>query len=460
MAKAKKEQKKNLKKDAGTLIAGALNDITIPYFNDVFINTDPTLLARGGGKGLEIYEEIERDTEAYALLQKRKATLIEREWDVVAGGDKPADDEAAEFVRDELKRLPFDRICEGLLDATLKGYAVAEIVWGRRDNYIVPFKIKDQEQRRFVFDEHWNPRLLNWTSMWKGEKLPAQKFMVHRFGVKGNRPYGLGMGTRLYFPVLFKREGVTFWLKFLEKFASPTVVGKTPYGTLENDQATLLRTLRRFHSDGAITVPVDVDVELLEAKRSGSMSGNEWCNYWDKQMSIGILGETLTTDIGSVGSLAAAQVHSGILDKLVDSDSDLLSDTLYEQLISWMVGYNFPGAAIPRVIRKRPKNEKAEAETNKLKAEAAISHNDALKAKLAFVADIDNDDVARSILVASELVENLEGDVVDELINERQKFKTVTPANPLMGDNNGPPLDDDEAAQFAAYKLKKKHLNS
>jgi len=189
------KQAKNLKKDAGKLIAGAKSDITIPHFNDVFLNTDPTLLSRGGGKGLEIYEEIERDTEAYALFQKRKSTLIEREWEVKAGGENPRDLEAAEFVEKQLKRIPFDRICENLLDAILKGYSVVEIVWQRFEGKIVPKKIVSQEQRRFVFDEDWKPRLLTWTSMFKGEELPDRKFMVHRFGVKGNRPYGLGMGT-------------------------------------------------------------------------------------------------------------------------------------------------------------------------------------------------------------------------------------------------------------------------
>ncbi len=451
MEEVSNQERKNLKKDAGRLIASARNDVTIPHFNDVFFNTDPTILSRGGGKGLEIYEEIERDTEAYALLQKRKSTLIERDWEVVAGGDSARDLEAAEFVTQQFKQIPFERMCENLLDATLKGYSIIEIVWQRFENRIIPKKIVSQEQRRFVFDEHWQPRLLTWTSMFKGEELPARKFMVHRFGVKGNRPYGLGMGTRLFFPVMFKREGIAFWLKFLEKFASPTVVGKTPYGTLEGDQRKLLDTLQRFHSDGAITVPLDVEVALLEATRSGSMSGFEWCNYWDKQMSICILGETLTTDIGSVGSLAAAQVHSGVLDKLVDSDSDLLSDTLYEQLITWMIEYNYPGAAVPRVVRRRPKNEKAEAETNQAKAEASLSHNEALQAKMAFISIINNDETATSILMASGLVDGLEPEVVAELVNIRSEFKAQAPAAIDI-----PALDDDTAA-FAAYRLKKKH---
>lgn len=329
----------------------------------------------------------------------------------------------------------------------MKGFAIGEIIWERTANRILPIDIKSHEQRRFMFDRDWKPRLLTWTDMHLGEALPEHKFIVHRHGVKGNNPYGLGMGTRLFFPVLFKREGVTFWLKFLEKFASPTIVGKTPYGQLEGEQNKVLNILKQFHSNGAITVPVDVDVELLEAKRAGSMSGLEWCNYWDKQMSIAMLGETLTTDIGAVGSRAAAEVHSGVLDKL------LLADTLQKQLITWLVEYNFPGAVIPRVQWKRPKDEKQDAET--AKAEAAIAHNEALRAKLAFVADIDNDDVARSILITSDLVDGFDNDVIDALVTDRLKFKVAAAPSPLIGDKGGPPLDDEDAA-FAALSFKKK----
>jgi phage gp29-like protein len=458
--KKKKETKKNLKKEAGALIASAQNDITIPFFNEVFINQDPTLLARGGVKGLAIYDEIERDTFAFSVIQKRKKTLIAREWQVIAGGEKPIDHEAREFVEAQLDRIAFDRLCESLLDATMKGYSVCELVWGRIDDAIVPVEIKDQEQRRFMFDKDWHPRLLTQSDMFEGRELPPRKFIVHRFGVKGNNPYGLGMGTRLFFPVLFKREGVAFWLKFLEKFASPTVIGKTPYGTLDSDQRKIMSMLQRFHSDGAMTVPVDVDVDLLEAKRSGAMSGLEWVNYWDKQMSIAMLGETLTTDLGAVGSRAAAEVHSGVLDKLVDGDADLLSDTLHETLIAWLIDYNFPGAAVPRVVRKRPKNAKEEAETATAKSTAALKRNEALRAELSFIADIKDDATAKALLMSSGLVDELDIEVIDALVGDRSVFKapslqTQKTLSPLIGDNGGPPFDDDTA--FAAGSFKKKH---
>lgn len=115
--------RKNLPAQARQLIATARNDITIPMFTTVLQPQDATLIARGGGKGLALYDEIDRDTHAYAVLQKRKLALVAREWVVEPASTTPADEEAADFIRDIVVRLNFDRLCLDLLDATLAGSA-------------------------------------------------------------------------------------------------------------------------------------------------------------------------------------------------------------------------------------------------------------------------------------------------------------------------------------------------
>lgn len=409
-------------RQAGIVIADASRDITIPHFTDVLQPVDDTLLARGRGKGLKIYDEVERDTYAWAALQKRKKTLLRREWEVLAGGEAAIDEEAAEFCEEALKKLSFDRISEEFLDATLKGYAVSEIVWRREGAAIVPDRIVSHDQRRFVFDPYWRPRLLTLSNMVKGEALPDRKFIVHRHGVKGNNPYGLGLGTRLFWAVLFKREGVAFWLHFLDKFASPTVVGKSPYGTLESQQRTLLDTLASIVTHSAITVPLGTEVAFLEATRSGAVSYRDWCEYWDKQISICVTGETLTSDIGSVGSRAAAETHQEILEMLVDGDADLLSATLRDQLLTWMVEYNFPGAAVPEVWRLRPENEKSNAETRQAKAEAANAENDAILAIVAAAGRIDGEAEARAYITSFGVTEHLPDATIDRLVKARLAF--------------------------------------
>lgn len=365
------EARKNLPAEARNLIATARNDITIPFFNTVMVPADDTLIQRGGGKGLKIYDEIERDTHAYAVIQKRKFALVGRNWEVEPASDSPLDKRAAAFVEEQLAAINFDQLCLDLLDATLKGYAVAEIVWKRDGASIVPERIVAHDQRRFTFDEFWKPRLLTMAAPLFGEELPDRKFIVHRFGVKGNNPYGLGLGSKLFWPCLFKREGVAFWLTYLEKFASPTPVGKYPQGTLPEDQNRLLNNLLAMVQAGALVAPIGTEVSFLEAIRAGNAGYSEWCGYWDTQMALCVFGSTLATYVEGQGSRAASETHKEAEEQIIDADGDLLTDTLGGGFLKWLVDYNLPGAGVPSVRRLRAKNALQHEELRKKRAENA-----------------------------------------------------------------------------------------
>src|SRR5258708_28346876 len=113
-------QEKNAPKSVPDLkeIATVARDWTYPVFMGVLLNRDDTLLQRGQGKGLKIYDEIERDARVYSALQKRKLAVIARPWDVEPATDSAADTQAAEGVNAQLKALNFDQVPRDLLDAT------------------------------------------------------------------------------------------------------------------------------------------------------------------------------------------------------------------------------------------------------------------------------------------------------------------------------------------------------
>lgn len=239
-------------------IATIARDINRTTYGGVLQNTDDTLLTRGGAAGLKIYDNIERDTHAFAVLQKRKLAVAAREWRVDAASEDARDTQAAEIARRALNDEQFDVLTVGLLDAILKGFAVAEVMWQVVDNLILPASFIMRDQRRFVFAdgerEGFDLRLLTREAPFKGEPLPQRKFIVHRSGAKDGSPYGLGLGTRLFWPVLFKRQDITFWLTFADKFGSPTAVGKYPNGAPKAEQDKLLAALDALAQDGRIAV--------------------------------------------------------------------------------------------------------------------------------------------------------------------------------------------------------------
>jgi phage gp29-like protein len=357
--------RKNIPAQGRVLFAHARNDITIPHYGTALRPTDDVLIRRG--KGVELYREVLRDGRAYTVLQKRARALIARDWKVEPASEEPVDVRAAEFVERQLQRLPFDQITLGMLDATLMGFSPSETVWERDGFEVVPRLVKKIDQRRIVFNIDWQPRLLTMENMLDGLPFPERKLMVHRFDEHdGSDPYGFGLGRILFWHVLFKREGVGFWLKALERFATPIPVAEYPFGTLPEDQKRLLDALSGSITGGALAVPAGTKIEFAKAALSGQVTHEGWSRYWDEQTAEAVLGETLTTNIGSNGSKAAAETHKDVKDELIDGDADLVGASLQDQLIRWMVEYNFPDAQPPLILRPRSSNVIAE-ETAKLK---------------------------------------------------------------------------------------------
>lgn len=321
-------------------------------------NEDPILLRRGGGKGLDLYDDLRRDPKVGSVLQKRISALVGREWSVEPGEDTPQAQQVAQLVREALGGLPWNRCVRGMLGCLLKGVSMSEVIWKPVGARLMPVAVKARNPRRFEFtDGDGGPelRLLTRTSPTLGEALPARKFIVHRHDAEYGNPWGNGLGQRLFWPVFFKRQGVGFWLSALEKFGQPTVLGRYEQGSTETDVNRLLQALQAVASEAAVAIPEGMAAELLEAKRSGTFDGYaSLARYMDDDIAQVVLGETLTSSAGEVGSRALGEVHDGVRLELTKADADELSDTLNTGFIRWIVELNEPayvaaGRPLPRI---------------------------------------------------------------------------------------------------------------
>lgn len=346
---------------------------------DRLLPKDDTLLTRGGGTalGLKLYDELERDPKAWEVLEKRKMSLASRPWRVTPpeGDTSRAAKKAADMVRAQLTAVGFDQVTRALLDANLKGISTNEVMWRRDGSEIVVDDVLDLEPWMFQFALKPDPdeytfarcgvRLLTAGNYNLGEKVPHRKFLIHRFGAKYNNPWGLGLGTRLFWPIFFKRQGIQFWLSFAERFGTPVPVGKYPNNATPQEKATLRRALQAFQQEASIMVPAGMEITLLEAAKSGIDTYENLCRFMDEQTAGIVLGKP---GAQSGGALAAAiNTENEIRLELVKADGDLLSDTLNRQLVRWIVDYNMPGAPYPTVTRivEEPKDIAAIAVTKK-----------------------------------------------------------------------------------------------
>lgn len=327
---------------------GGIGTIASSFAGSLLHPGDPILRARGFD--LQVYRDVLRDDQVKATFQQRRAALVSREWFVEAASDAPRDREAAEAVEANLGRIRFDRICDLMLYGLFFGWAVGECMWRIADGRVELADVRVRDRARFRFDA-LRRLLLITRERPQGIPLPERKFWSYDAGADhDDEPYGLGLAHWLFWPVFFKRHGLKFWLIFLEKFGSPTVVGKYPQGATEEERERLLEAAAAVASEAAIRVPEGFELTLLEAARAGTATYGDLYDRMNAAITKIVLSQTMTTDDGS--SLSQAQVHEHVRDEVTRADADLLMSSFNAGPVAWLTEWNFPGASPPRVWRR------------------------------------------------------------------------------------------------------------
>lgn len=326
---------------------------------------DSVLLSRG--YNFRLYRETLRDDACASAFADRRLAVTSREWEVDAGGDSPLDQAAADFLREELDRLEWDRITDGMLYSRWYGHAVAEVLWKLEGDQVRIDDIRVRDRSRFAYsNDRGAPWLLNAQLAW--ERMPDRKFWTISTGADhDDAPYGLGLGHYCYWPVFFKRNGLKFWLVFAEKFGSPTAVGKIPGGKWDDQvlKDAVLDALLSFSSESAIVCPEEATIELLEAARSGSGTYDELYDRMDAALAKLVIGQTASSQ-GTPGKLGNEALQGDVRLDLVKADADLVCGSFNRQVATWLTEWNFPGAKVPRVWRKVDPDEdlKVSADTD------------------------------------------------------------------------------------------------
>lgn len=331
-------------------IRGGL-DITRGWVDGMpYLPTTNYLINLKGGGDLSFYEEIARDYQVKSCFQQRFRAVTSKDWEVIPGGEERIDKQAAEHLQQQLENLRWDDTNEKMLWGVFYGYSAAEMIWKREGDKVEIEDIKVRNRRRFLFDIDQKLTLRTYSNP-LGEALPERKFWVFSCGGDNDdEPYGGPLAEDLSWPVFFKHEDIRYWVKFVEKYAAPTRLGKYPAGATQGEKDTLWNALASFGDDARSMIPEGLEMEFLESSRAGNVDYKALCDQMDAAISKIILSQTMTTDNGS--SRSQAEVHEGVKDEVIESDSDLLNESFNNGPVVWLTDWNFPGAAYPKVRRK------------------------------------------------------------------------------------------------------------
>ena len=332
-------------------------DITIGYVSAKDLLNPPKGFLQADLMSHDRFDDILADPQVESVYKQLRLTMLEKEWGVTPGAKDALSKKAADSLFDQVNANKWDLVSSLMHYGFHYGYSVAEMMWETSAREVFIDAIKVRNRRRFMFSADQSPRLLTFQNP-AGEELPAQKFWYFSANaVHGDEPYGLGYAHWLYWLTFFKRNLTRYWLTDLEKYGSPTSIGKFPatYNIQKNKQerdnhARLVAALQTIQHDSGVAIPDDMAIELLQAARSSNGTHYEMMQYFDRQISKVITGQSFTAD-DQAGGQNKGDTYKAILDAGSKANSNIMDESFNDGPAKWLTDWNYPGAAYPRLYR-------------------------------------------------------------------------------------------------------------
>ena len=299
--------------------------------------------------GADLYDYVWQDEQVASCWLRRVRSVQQAPWEVFAGAESDERSRrAAESLRHDLSALCWDEITMQMLSAQFFGYAVGELYWALESGRVRLVDIVVRHYRRFDFDRDENLILYEHG---RRRVLPVNRFWVTRVhAFHGDEPHGLGLAHWLYWPVFFKRSGVSHWQRWLDRYAGPAIIGKYAPGTSPTDQKKLLRAAQALRKDSAIVVPEGMQLNAIESAQRGAAGYLDSVQYWDDAIARLILGGTMVTGDGS--SRAQSEVHERGLQALLKADADLVDESFNQGPARWQSTWNEGEDIMPPRVRR------------------------------------------------------------------------------------------------------------
>lgn len=319
---------------------------------------------------MELFEELEgKDTHVFSQFQTRKSAVMGLDWEIMDAGQEKLDHEVAEFVRNVVDEcLDMEDVFMDLLDAIGKGFSVMEILWDIRNGRAYP-KLKWREPKKFCFGDYQEMRLLNDENPINGMELPPNKFVINKNKSRSGRPNRAGVMWVVTWMTLFKTYTVKDWLAFSEVYGMPIRIGKYDTSATQEDKEALMRAIISIGSDAAGVINKNTEVQFVEAVKSDGELFTNLANFCNAEISKAVLGQTLTTEVGTAGgSRALGETQNQVRKDLVRSDAKTLAKTLRRDLFAPLVLFNFgPQVKVPWLKFATEEQEDADKKADRYK---------------------------------------------------------------------------------------------
>lgn len=319
-----------------------------PYYHDSYyfpFNPDP--LCRGNN--YKIYDEMRDDDQVKVALSFKKDIVVNAGWQINC-----VRQDIKEYVSTSLKRMQedgslqmsFEDAVRDMLSAYDYGFSVTEPVFKIKDGLYAYDSIRVRPAQSFRFqlsdqgdvteiiqmsnrgELHFNPRLM----------------MHHVYQTEWGNPYGKSDLRGAHNNWRAKKFVTKFMAIYLERFATPTVLGRYPANWDTDEIAQLMSTLKTIQNATTLTLQESAMVEFVTANKDSSDMYIKALDYYNMHIARALLVPDLLGISGEKtrgGSFALGQDQFKMFLATVEKDRLSLARKITLRLINPLVTANF-----------------------------------------------------------------------------------------------------------------------
>lgn len=330
-----------------------------PYFFPSFqfpYNPDPLCK----GNSYRIYDEMQDDDQIKSALAVKKDMVVNTGWQVVCD-----DDIIKDFLTDALKRINqatgtgaggFDDALRDMLSSYAYGFSMTEPVY-RLDTTAGLWTFSELRTRpphsfRFPIDDRGDVTQVEQIGSDKTHTFGMDTFIHHAYQMEFGNPYGRSDLRAAHASWVAKKFVMRFYNVYLERYASPTIVGKYKPTFTKNDISELLAILQQMQQNTAMVIPEDAMIDFVQSQRDSSGSYGEALDKYDTKIARAILMPDLLGFSGGHtkgGSFALGKEQFKAFLGIIKKDRESLQNKITERMLKPLVAVNWGEAAAESV---------------------------------------------------------------------------------------------------------------
>lgn len=316
---------------------------------------DPIMSATG--KDYTNLRRLLYDPHVAAVVESRKAGVRSLQYEL---STENVPKEVVRTCKASLENIDHEiQFRDDVVDTRLFGMVILETVFDYAGSKYLWRKIEQRNQEWFEFDStntlYFNPYFFDW--------LPCDenKTTLITSGATYSNPYGQAILSKIYWSVQYKLDLLKAWIQYADTFGFPSIAFKVPEGMKDNERQELEEAGAKFIQGGLGIFKKNIEVVLQEVKKSDSSKlFHDMIEFCNREISKAIIGQTLSTDIGTSGSYAAAAVHMEVRKEIVEADAVLIEKTM-NKLLRTLVNLNHGKKVVAPTYNLLPREIKVKA---------------------------------------------------------------------------------------------------